>query len=208
MPACKLPEEEASPSAGDHSSTGGSGNSGARSRSALGNVPAAGAEAAFAAAMVTNIFEKYQGIIDASGINASGFRSCTAGTGGCKIAGFEQQPSHSAIDAGSGGTADALAAEPANNTEGMCDNLPCKLTTDVDSGGSGDMCGHEGAAGRDESRADALRGTVVKDLQSSTQGFARDVVKVDDLGSSSLPQALPSTKAPWTFTYFFDDEGL
>lgn len=202
------PQGEASPGAGDSSSTGGSGNVGARSRNALGNNPA-GAEADFAADVVTNIFEKYQGIIDASGINPSvGLRSCKASTGGCKIPGLEQQLSHSSIDAGSGGTADALAAEQGSAMESMCENLLGELTTVVDSGGSGDTCGCEGGAGPDKLCADAQRDTAAKDGDSSIQVSACDVVKVDELGLSSVPQAAQPAKMPWTFTYFFDDEGL
>lgn len=161
-----------------------------------------------AAVAVTSIFEKYRDIIDAGGTNPPG---CLPGgassTGGCKSPDSTHHLKHPLIDAGSGGTADGLAAEQGGPVE-PAREIPLPIVRSpatVGSGSSGGTCGYEGGSDVEDS------------CSTSVQVSATDTTAAEKLGLASLvaaaeaETAAPPEKAacmPWTYSYFFDDEGF
>lgn len=176
-------KEETNKGADDSSGTGGSANL-AEAREAPG-----ASDATVAAIEATNIFERYRDIIDLSG----GLHGSAAGTGDCKSRGSGRDNRHPPIDAGSGGTADVLAAEqgsPADHAP-LLDSTAAAVA--VGGGSSGGTCGDKG--GSDEEDRCSTPVTAAK-------------LELRTMPAAAPPASEVGVGVPWTFSYFFDDEEL
>lgn len=176
---------------GDSSSTGGSCNLEIGERSV-----SSGAAKTCSAMTVTSILEKYRDIIDVSTSSPiGGLHGRTPSTGGCKSPATEHIESCHPVDAGSGGTADALTVDPAEPVE------PAHKSP-LD--GSVAVVGSDSSGGTGESDVDEFS-------PACAQKSASHTIASGKLGPSAILTAASPTEGavgmPWTFSYFFEDEG-